>query len=130
MNNSNIYELVLVISIVIAIIFIMIIINNIRCNKYNPIKVNIISTTIVLFCLGIITYCYTNIKKSYKEVYYLEYTIYYPGNTYKYKVDSCNHIYSYSNRGTNHIRYYSIPKKDTYGIDTTAPILINKIIKK
>ena len=53
MNNSNIYELVLVISVVIAIIFIMILINNVRCNKYNPIKVNIISTTIVLFCLGI-----------------------------------------------------------------------------
>lgn len=130
MNNSNIYELALVISVVIAIIFIMIIINNVRCNKFNPIKVNIILTTIVLFCLGITTYCYTNIEKSYKEVYYLEYTVYYPGNTYKYKVDSCNHIYSYSDRGTNHIRYYSIPKKDTYGIDTTAPILINKIIKK
>lgn len=130
MNNSNIYELGLVISVVIAIIFIMIIINNVRCNKFNPIKVNIILTTIVLFCLGITTYCYTNIEKSYKEVYYLEYTVYYPGNTCKYKVDSCNHIYSYSDRGTNHIEYYSIPKKDTYGIDTTAPILINKIIKK
>ena len=75
MNNNNIYALVLVISVVIAIIFIMTIINNIRCNKYNPIKVNIILTTIVLFCLGITTYCYTNIKKAYKEVYYLEYTV-------------------------------------------------------
>ena len=44
MNNSNIYELVLVISVVIAIIFIMILIYNVRCNKYNPIKVNIISS--------------------------------------------------------------------------------------
>lgn len=67
---------------------------------------------------------------TYKVVYYLEYTVYYPGNTYKYKADSCNHVYSYSGRGTKHISYYSIPKKDTYGTDTTAPIVINKIIKK
>ena len=33
MNNSNIYELVLTINVVIAIIFIMIIINNIKCNN-------------------------------------------------------------------------------------------------
>ena len=108
----------------------MILINNVRCNKYNPIKVNIISTTIVLFCLGITTYCYTNIKKSYKKVYYLEYTVYYPGNACKFKIDSCNHVYASSDRGTNHIRYYSIPKKNTYGTDTTAPIVVNKIIKK
>lgn len=81
-------------------------------------------------CAGIIVYCYIKNNATYKEVYYLEYTVYYPGNTCKFKVDSCNHVYASSDRGTNHIRYYSIPKKDTYGTDTTAPIVINKIIKR
>lgn len=87
------------------------------------------SVPILLGVVGIIS---CNIKRidTYKEVYYLEYTVYYPGNICKFKVDSCNHVYASSDRGTNHIRYYSIPKKDTYGIDTTAPIVINKIIKK
>lgn len=89
-----------------------------------------IIATIVLFCLVIATFCYINISKSYNKVYYLECTIYYLDNTFKLKVDSCNHIHYQSDRGTNYIRYYSIPKKDTYGINTTAPILINKIIKK
>lgn len=85
--------------------------------------------SMVLFA-GIIVYCYIKNNAAYKEVYYLEYTVYYPGNTCKFKVDSCNHVYASSDRGTNHIRYYSIPKKDTYGTDTTAPIVIDKIIKK
>lgn len=82
--------------------------------------------------LGVVGIIFCNIKRvaTYKEVYYLEYTVYYPGNTCKFKVDSCNHVYASSDRGTNHIRYYSISKKDTYGTDTTAPIVIDKIIKK
>lgn len=82
--------------------------------------------------LGVVGIISCNIKRidTYKEVYYLEYTVYYPSNTCKFKVDSCNHVYASSDRGTNHIRYYSIPKKDTYGTDTTASIVINKIIKK
>lgn len=36
----------------------------------------------------------------------------YPDNTYKLKVDSCNHIHYQSDRGTNYIGYYSIPKKN------------------
>lgn len=130
MNDSSFYEIVLVLSVVIFLVLLISICIDMKCNELDNIKRNGVMATIALFCLGIATSCYTNIKKSYREVYYLEYTIYYPGNTCKYKVDSCNHIYSYSNRGTNHIRYYSILKKDTYGIDTTAPILINKIIKK
>jgi hypothetical protein len=135
MNDSNFYELGLVLSTVILLvllIFIFIYIYiyiDIEHNKLNNIKRSGIITTIALLCLGIATFCYINIKKSYKEVYYLEYTVYYPGNTCKFKVDSCNHIYASSDRGTNHIRYYSIPKRDTYGTDTTAPIVINKIIK-
>lgn len=67
---------------------------------------------------------------TYKEVYYLKYTVYYPGNTYVYVADSCNHVYISSDRGTNYLRYYSIPDKETYGIYTSAPIVINKITKK
>lgn len=84
----------------------------------------------MVLCAGIIVYCYIKNNATYKEVYYLEYTIYYPNNTCKFKVDSCNHIYVSSDKGTNHIMYYSISKRDTYGTDTTAPIAINKIIKK
>mgnify|MGYP004460911757 FL=1 len=84
----------------------------------------------ILLCIGGLIFCNTKRVATYKEVYYLEYTVYYPDNTYKYKVDSCNHIHYQSDRGTNHIRYYSIPKKDTYSSNTSAPILINKIIKK
>lgn len=84
----------------------------------------------IFLCVGCLISCGEKRSATYKEVYYLEYTVYYPGNTCKFKVDSCNHIYASSDRGTNYIRYYSIPKKDTYGTDTTAPIVINKIIKK
>ena len=130
MNNSNFYELGLVVSIAIFLTLLIFICIDMKYNKFDNIKRNGVMTTIALLCLGIAISCYTNTKKSYKEVYYLEYTVYYPGNTCKFKVDSCNHVYASSDRGTNYIRYYSIPKKDTYGTNTTAPIVINKIIKK
>lgn len=130
MNESSLYELGLVLSIAIFLTLLIFICIDMKYTKFGNIKRNGVMTIIALFCLGIAISCHTNIKKSYKEVYYLEYTVYYPGNTCKFKVDSCNHIYASSYRGTNYISYYSIPKKDTYGIDTTAPIVINKIIKK
>lgn len=130
MNNSDIYEIGLVISMIIFFAIIIYVCTDIKNIKFNNIKANVITITIVLFCLVIAIFCYINISKSYNEVYYLECTIYYPDNNFKLKVDSCNHIHYQSDRGTNCIRYYSIPKKDTYGINTTAPILINKIIKK
>ena len=130
MNDSSLYEIGLIVSVGIPIAILICICIDIKNIKFNNIKENIIIATIVLFCLIIAIFCYINISKSYNEVYYLECTIYYPDNTFKLKVDSCNHIHYQSDRGTNYIRYYSIPKKDTYGINTTAPILINKIIKK
>ena len=130
MNDSSLYEVGLVLSITVFLTLLIFICIDMKYTEFDNIKRNWVMTTIALFCLGIAISCHTNIKKSYKEVYYLEYTVYYPGNTCKFKVDSCNHVYASSDRGTNHIRYYSIPKKDTYGTDTTAPIVINKIIKK
>ena len=130
MNYNSLYEIGLVVSVIISLVIIISLCVDIRYIKLDNIKINTTITTISLLCLVIAAFCYKNIKKSYNEVYYLECTIYYPDNTYKLKVDSCNHIHYQSDRGTNHIRYYSIPKKTTYGIDTTAPILINKIIKK
>lgn len=130
MNDSSLYEIELILSITIFLVLLIFICIDMKYNEFSNIKRNGVITTIALFCLGIAISCHINIKKSYKEVYYLEYTIYYPGNTCKFKVDSCNHVYASSDRGTNHISYYSIPKKDTYGTNTTAPIVINKIIKK
>ncbi len=91
---------------------------------------------VALFCISVMTciigavFCYKQDDATYKEVYYLRYTIYYPGSTCTYEVDSCNHVYTNSDRGTNYLRYYSIPDKETYGIYTSAPIVINKITKK
>lgn len=130
MNDSSFYEVRLVLSIAVFLALLIFIYADIKYDKFDNIKRDGVMTTIALFCLGIAVFCNTNIKKSYKEVYYLEYTVYYPGNTCKFKVDSCNHVYASSDRGTNYIRYYSIPKKDTYGTNTSAPIAINKIIKK
>lgn len=127
MNNSGLYELGIAlsgISILILIPFLC------TCyNEFNNKQKTFISVCILL-CIGCLIFCGAKRGATYKEVYYLEYTVYYPGNTCKFKVDSCNHVYASSDRGTNHIRYYSISKKDTYGTDTTAPIVINKIIKK
>lgn len=130
MNSSNIYELWLGLSMFTFLVIIIAIFVNIKCNKSGNLKKNIIFIIIAFFLLWISESCYIKIKNTYKEVYYLEYTVYYPSNTCKFKVDSCNHIYSYSSQGTNRIIYYSIPKKDTYSTETTAPIFINKIIKK
>lgn len=129
MNDSSLYEVGIVLNgacILILILFL--------CLGYNEFKNKqrtFIQTSVPIL-LGVVGIISCNIKRidTYKEVYYLEYTVYYPGNTCKFKVDSCNHVYASSDRGTNHIRYYSIPKKDTYGTNTTAPIVINKIIKK
>ena len=87
-------------------------------------------SVIILLCAGSAIYLYAKDCATYKEVYYLKYTIYYPGNTCTYEVDSCNHVNSNSDRGTNCINYYSIPDKDFYSTRTTAPIVINKITKK
>ena len=130
MDSNNSYEIVLGISLFLFLVICIIIcldlsLNGIRNTKFLPTK-----SISALFFLGIVAYCCIEINDTYKEVFYLEYTVYYPGNTCKFKVDSCNHIYASSYRGTNYISYYSIPKKDTYGTDTTAPIVINKIIKK
>lgn len=129
MNDSSLYEVGIVLNgacILILILFL--------CLGYNEFKNRqrtfIQAGVSILLCVVGIIFC--NIKRvtTYKEVYYLEYTVYYPGNTCKFKVDSCNHVHYSSDRGTNGIKYYSIPKKDTYGISTTAPIVINKIIKR
>lgn len=130
MNDSSLYEVGLVLSITIFLALSIIICIKKEHSWIDNIKRDAIMTIIALFFFGIAISCYTSINNTYKEVYYLEYTVYYPGNTCKFKVDSCNHVYASSDRGTNHIRYYSIPKKDTYGADTTAPIVIDKIIKK
>ena len=127
MNNSNFYELGIVLNGACILILIL-------CLGYNEFKINkkifIQGSIFILFCIEGIIFCNTKRIATYKEVYYLEYTVYYPDNTCKFKVDSCNHIYYQSARGTNYIRYYSIPKKDTYSTSTTAPIVINRIIKK
>ena len=129
MNSSSLYE----IGIALNITCILLIVSTL-CLFYSELKSKkglfILAIISILICISGIYYCNEKRIATYKEVYYLEYTVYYPDNIYKYKVDSCNHVYSYSDRGTNHISYYSIPKKDTYGTDTTAPIVINKIIKK
>ena len=129
MNDSSLYEVGIVLNgacILILILFLCLGYNEFKNKQRTFIQA---SVPILLGVVGIIS---CNIKRidTYKEVYYLEYTVYYPGNTCKFKVDSCNHVYASSDRGTNYIRYYSISKKDTYGTDTTAPIVINKIIKK
>lgn len=133
MNTNSLYELGMILSIAAAFFFLLIIPVLIDWKYYRlakKIEIIILYTLIELLLIGVSIFCAIKNNETYKEVYYLEYTIYYPGNTCKFKVDSCNHIYTSSCRGTNSITYYSIPKNDTYGTDTTAPILINKIIKK
>lgn len=129
MNNSSFYELGIVLSGICILILILVL--WLGYNEFkNKQKIFIQGSMFILLCIGGLIFCNTKRITTYKEVYYLEYTVYYPGNTCKFKVDSCNHIYSYSDKGTNRIRYYSIPKKDTYSTSTTAPIVIDKIIKK
>lgn len=133
MNTSSIYELGIVLSLFASLLFPFTAIILTNWNYYassKKIKPIILYTIIEILFIGAFIFCISKDNETYKEVYYLEYTIYWPGDKITYKVDSCNHIYNYSDRGTNYIKYYSIPKKDTYGVNTTAPILINKIIKK
>lgn len=133
MNTSSIYEIGIILSIFIGLVSPFTAILYTDWDYYSSsknTKLIILYTVIELLIIGIFTFCVTKHNETYKEVYYLEYTIYYPGNKIIYKVDSCNHVYYDSYKGTNRIKYYSIPKKDTYGTNTTAPILINKIIKK
>lgn len=133
MNISSIYEIKIISSLLFCIIFPFIAFIftdwDYNTSKKNT-KLIILYTVIELLIIEIFTFCVTKNIETYKEVYYLEYTIYYPGDKVTYKVDSCNHVYYDSYKGTNRITYYSIPKKDTYGTATTAPILIDKIIKK
>lgn len=129
MNSSNLYELGIVLNsacILIIISLLYLFYNELKNKK----SLFILAGITILLCISGIYYCNTKRIATYKEVYYLEYTVYYPDNTCKFKVDSCNHIYSYSSQGTNKIIYYNISKRDTYSIETTAPIVINKVIKK
>lgn len=111
MNYNAFYEIGLVLCIFIPLTILIFVCIDTKHIKFNDIKVNIIIATILIFCLIFAGFCYKNIEKSYSEVYYLEYTIYYPNNTHKVKVDSCNHIRYNSYKGTNSIKYYNIPKK-------------------
>lgn len=128
MDSNSPYEL----GIALSLLVLLIILISMYIDHKFSMKIQFLSMKItgITLCIVATVLCGLEINNTYKEVYYLEYTVYYPGNTCKFKVDSCNHVYASSDRGTNHIRYYSIPKKDTYGTDTTAPIVINKIIKK
>lgn len=128
MNLSSPY----ILGIILSLFLLCIVLIPICIHYHSHIKIEFLSMKItsIVLCIVAIVLCGIRINNIYQEVYYLEYTVYYPGNTCKYKVDSCNQVYVSSDRGTNHIRYYSIPGKDNYGTDTTAPIVIDKIIKK
>ena len=129
MNGDNLYPLGIVLCGIVLLSTWLITSIHYSIDEKKP-KNRGLSYIISVICiLGIIFYSIKN-NATYKEVYYLKYTIYYPGNTCTYEVDSCNHVYINSDRGTNYLRYYSIPDKETYGIYTSAPIVINKITKK
>lgn len=129
MNGDNLYSSGIILCVI--ALFSTWIITLIHYSEYKKKSKNIgLSCIISIICIiGIIFYSIKN-NATYKEVYCLRYTIYYSGNTYTYEVDSCNHVYINSDRGTNYLKYYSIPDKETYGIYTSAPIVINKITKK
>lgn len=125
MNGDNLYLLGTLLSA--GLVFIGLI-GLFACKKSK--KQQILLSIITMFWAVLAIYFYAKNLTTYKEVYYLKYTVYYPGNTCVYVADSCNHVYISSDRGTNYITYYSIPNKTTCGKTTTAPILINKLIKK
>lgn len=129
MNGDNLYPLGIVLCVIslFGILLIAWVNYNTYKRKLKPVALFCISA---MACIIGAVFCYKQDDATYKEVYCLRYTIYYPGNTYTYEVDSCNHVYINSDRGTNYLRYYSIPDKETYGIYTSAPIVINKITKK
>lgn len=125
MNTNNLY--VLGIALCVSLV-IMLFIELLSSKQFKKQKTFLFIS--IVLGIGISTFFYIKHRATYKEAYYLKYTIYYPGNTCTYEVDSCNHVYINSDRGTNYIRYYSIHDKETYGTDTTAPIAINKVTKK
>lgn len=125
MNTNNLYLLGIVLCVSLVIMLFIELFSSKQSKKQK-----------VLIFIGIVlgieisTFSYIKHRATYKETYYLKYTIYYPGNTCTYEVDSCNHVYIRSHHGTNGIGYYSIPDKKFYSTYTSAPIVINKIIKK
>lgn len=125
MNGDNLYLLGILLCT--ALVFIGLI-GLFICKKSKK-QQALLSIMIIFWAVNAI-YFYAKNCATYKEVYYLKYTVYYPGNTCVYVADSCNHVYISSNRGTNYITYYSIPNRITCGKTTTAPILINELIKK
>lgn len=129
MNTNNLYLLGTILCVIFLFDILLIALVSYDTCKRKPKPVALFCISIVACIVGAVI-CYKKYSITYKEVYYLRYTIYYPGNICICEVDSCNHIYITSYRGTNYIRYYSIPDKETCGTETTAPIVINKIIKK
>lgn len=125
MNTNNLYLL----GIVLCVSLVIMLFIELFSSKQSKKQKVLIFIGIVLG-IGISTFSYIKHRATYKEAYYLKYTIYYPGNTCTYEVDSCNHVYISSHHGTNGIGYYSIPDKEFYSTYTSAPIVINKIIKK
>ena len=87
MNSSNIYEIGIVLNgtCILIIIFLLHLFYNKLKNKKN---LFILVDIIILLCISGIYYCNTKRIATYKEVYYLEYTVYYPDNVCKFKVDS------------------------------------------
>lgn len=125
MNTNNLYLLGIVLC---AILVVMLFIELFTSEQTKKQKVLIFIG--IILGIGTSTLSYIKHRATYKEVYYLKYTVYYPGNTCTYEVDSCNHVYIKSHHGTNGIEYYSIPDKEFYSTYTSAPIVINKIINK
>lgn len=125
MNTNNLY----VLGIALCVSLVIMLFIELFSSKQSKKQKTLLFISIVLG-IGNSTFFYIKHRATYKEAYYLKYTIYYPGNTCTYEVDSCNHVYIRSNQGTNGIGYYSIPDKEFYSTYTSAPIVINKITKK
>lgn len=125
MNTNNLY----ILGIALCVSLVIMLFIELLSSKQSKKQKTFLFISIVLG-IGISTFFYIKHRATYKEAYYLKYTIYYPGNTCTYEVDSCNHIYIKSNQGTNGIGYYSISDKEFYSTYTSAPIAINKITKK
>jgi len=129
---ESIYNLIIMVcGLTLVFLFLMFIYNIYDYIKYKKTSISTIFYLILLgFTILILDTATKKKDKYYKEVYYLEYTIYYPNNKTTYIVDSCNHVVLSSMRGTNTIKYWSISKQDWYGNDTSAPIQINKLIRR
>lgn len=122
MNTNNFYLLGIVLCVTLVIMLFI----ELFTSKQTKEQKVLIFIGIVLG-IGASTLAYIKYRATYKEVYYLKYTVYYPSNTCTYEVDSCNHVNIKSHHGTNGIEYYSIPDKEFYSTYTSAPIVINKI---